>query len=874
MKSKLLMFLCACTLILKSQIPDLVWKRNFGGNNIDVVKCIRPTGDKGYIMAGTTNSTNILGHHGNSDIWIVKVDYAGEKQWEKCLGGSLDESNTDSIDNHLHIENTLDGGFIISTYSKSNDHDLTYNGGLADGWVVKLDNKGNIEWQKSFGGNSDDHLMAVKQLNDSSYVLIGRVWSQNNNYSSFPGNYWYLKLDSKGQKITEKGFRLYPNMNNLYDNLNCINISDDGGFVIGGEFMGDLLLAKMNSNMELQWEWVVAQGKDRVNEIINVKGGGYLSIAQAGYTTDDTTSFFIDNYHGGGDALVTKLRNDGSVEWQKAIGGSAFDAAYSGVETKDGGFIITGTTWSKNGDFPNNKGKGDMFLVKLSAKGDILWQRLIGQNHNEAIHSIIIDSEDDLVFAGISDAKDGDLFASNGKTDSWLFKMHQPKIAYKITGKVFNDENKNNLCDNNEIGLEGIKVFLDNEGTYSCTYTDSLGNYELFAYHTGQAKVEIEFPKHAELSNNGGFQYYMLPVANLNNNITEQNFALYFNPNKHDISVKVVPGPIRPGFNNYCFVIVKNEGYVLENNIECELSFDSILSFVSGDISVNASQGKLNFNLGSLKGRESKKFKFDFVSPPDADLINKKCVYNAFVPLLNDVDTTNNTDSFVVIITGSYDPNCKSSDGTEIVPNSKKINYVIQFQNTGTDTAFVIVVKDKLDTNLFDVRSIQLQASSHHYSFNIDTAGVAAWRFENILLPDSNTNEKESHGFISFSIQLKNLKKGDIIKNGAAIYFDYNLPIYTNIAEDTVVSPLSVKEHLIKDCKIYPNPTNGLISVRMDDFSMIDFIEIRNIQGALLEKTKISGYQAVFNLNQYERGIYLIQIYQNDKVLTAKVICQ
>lgn len=156
-------------------------------------------------------------------------------------------------------------------------------------------------------------------------------------------------------------------------------------------------------------------------------------------------------------------------------------------------------------------------------------------------------------------------------------------------------------------------------------------------------------------------------------------------------------------------------------------------------------------------------------------------------------------DIYCGIVTGSYDPNDKSgfpagvTDQHFIHPN-QSIEYVIRFQNSGTDTAFTVVVRDTLETDL-DIFSVRSGASSHNYSFRMFGPRVLEWTFNNIMLPDSNTNEAMSHGFLVFKVkQVKNLANGTNLRNTAQIYFDYNQAIVTNTEEHTVNDMLKFPE--------------------------------------------------------------------------------
>src|SRR5690606_16653903 len=117
---------------------------------------------------------------------------------------------------------------------------------------------------------------------------------------------------------------------------------------------------------------------------------------------------------------------------------------------------------------------------------------------------------------------------------------------------------------------------------------------------------------------------------------------------------------------------------------------------------------------------------------------------------------------------------------SHFISRNQKIDYLIQFQNTGTDTAFTVIIRDTLDTD-FNIFSVQSGVSSHPYTFRMYGPRVLEWKFSNILLPDSTTDEPGSHGYVIFSVdQNLNLVNGTELNNTADIYFDFNAPIITN----------------------------------------------------------------------------------------------
>ncbi len=175
-------------------------------------------------------------------------------------------------------------------------------------------------------------------------------------------------------------------------------------------------------------------------------------------------------------------------------------------------------------------------------------------------------------------------------------------------------------------------------------------------------------------------------------------------------------------------------------------------------------------------------------------------------------------DIFCTPVTSSYDPNDKTGFPTGLteqhfIQPNQQIQYAIRFQNTGNDTAFTVVVRDTLDTDL-NIFTVTPGVASHPYTFRMYGPSVLEWTFNNILLPDSNVNEMASHGFLTYHVeQNPNLPDGTQILNEADIYFDFNEPVITNQTLHTIFkgSPLTVgfkeKEADKNVLSIYPNPT-------------------------------------------------------------------
>jgi hypothetical protein len=203
------------------------WSRCLGGSGEDIAFSIQQTSDGGYIVAGQTTSTNgdVTGNHGGFyDCWVVKLDSRGEISWSKCLGGNRS-------DIAQSIRQTSDGGYIVAGRTTSTNGDVTGNHGGHDYWVVKLDSRGGISWSRCLGGKYTDIAQSIQQTNDGGYIVAGYSYSTDGDVTGNHGgyDYWVVKLDSRGEIEWQKCFG-----GSDYDNATTIRQTSDGGYVLAG----------------------------------------------------------------------------------------------------------------------------------------------------------------------------------------------------------------------------------------------------------------------------------------------------------------------------------------------------------------------------------------------------------------------------------------------------------------------------------------------------------------------------------------------------------------------------------------------------------------------------------------------------------------
>jgi uncharacterized repeat protein (TIGR01451 family) len=356
-----------------------------------------------------------------------------------------------------------------------------------------------------------------------------------------------------------------------------------------------------------------------------------------------------------------------------------------------------------------------------------------------------------------------------------------------ISGTKFDDVNGNGTRDTWEPGLSKWMISLDPEGL--ATLTDDNGDY---VFNDLEANTYIV----TEVLKQNWIQTCPPPpgsyVVELNPNqvVTEKDFGNSKFRDYRDLCVYVGGGRARAGFQKMYGISYQNMG-TLKVNGNLTLMLPPEVSHVesSDGGTYSAQDHMVTWDTGLLDpgfvGWHWTKVEI----PPALRLGTVLTSIARIMPVSNDVNPANNTDSEFQVVTGSYDPNDKQVMPEGWITVTDTLRYQINFQNVGTDTAFNVAVRDTLDANL-DITTLQSGASLHPYTFQI-TGRELAWTFSGIDLPDSNVNEPESHGFVTFKVQpMPELPVGTEIANRAAVYFDFNPPVITNTVINTILEAL------------------------------------------------------------------------------------
>jgi hypothetical protein len=420
----LCLFLFPCGInVIFAQASSIQWQKCLGGGYDDEALSIQQTNDSGFIVAGYTmsNNGNVSGNHGNFDYWVVKLNYLGNIQWQKCLGGTGDDYATS-------IQQTNDNGFIVAGYTESNNGDVSGNHGGYDCWVVKLDSYGDTLWTKCLGGTEWDYATSIQQTNDSGFIVAGYTKSNDGDVSGNHGDYdyWVVKLGSLGDIQWQKCLG-GTNTDFAYS----IQQTSDEGFIVAGETYSnngdvsvnhgytDFWVVKLNSLGTIQWQKCLGGSNiDGASSIQQTSDEGFI-VAGTTHSNDGDVS----GNHGGYDYWIVKLDSYGYIQWQKCLGGTNPDLAYSIQQTSDEGFIVAGYTQSYDCNVFGNHGYYDYWVVKLDSSGDIQWQKCLGGSNIDCASSIQQTSDEGFIVAGYAYSNNGDVSGNHGSFDYWVVKL-------------------------------------------------------------------------------------------------------------------------------------------------------------------------------------------------------------------------------------------------------------------------------------------------------------------------------------------------------------------------------------------------------------------------------------------------------------------
>ena len=418
-----------------AQTPPLQWATQYGGGNVDIPFTIKMTTDGGTIVGGYTDSkSGDVSPQPNRDfwdLWLVKLDKCGQIEWEKSLGGTGYESARDLVQ-------TSDGGYLVLGETNSTDGGVVAGfGGTKDIWLLKFSSNGILEWQKRFGGSGLDVGNHIELMKDGSCLIAASSTSNDGhitgNHSS--GTYTdgvLMKIDAAGNLAWSKCYGGTKN-EELFD-LEVIN-----GTIYASGFTnsvdGDIPPSQKNYDV-----WLLAIDAAGNKVMSKIYGGSQNDVAycmtkgadgsltMAGYTTSNDGD--VSGAKGSQDYWILNVSQKGKLNWQKVYGGTDAEYAKTILTDKDSSYIIGGVTYSDDGDASASLGEGDFLTLKLKPDGSLAWKKHWGGSGNDHMRALVRHpSKDEYYLAGDSDSGDGDFSNAQGDADFAVIKLKIPELS-------------------------------------------------------------------------------------------------------------------------------------------------------------------------------------------------------------------------------------------------------------------------------------------------------------------------------------------------------------------------------------------------------------------------------------------------------------
>ncbi len=446
-------------------------------------------------------------------------------EWQNCFGGT-------DMDEAYGIAQTADG-YIVAGSAKSNDGDVTIDHGGIDGWVIRLDQAGQMIWQKSYGGTNGDYLMDVFSTGNGNFLLAGMTASQNGTIEHNPypetWSYWFMKVDGEGNIIWQT-IAGGPNTNWLW----AAYPTADGGIIGVGEIYGaggdisahygaaDAWVVKLDANGLVEWDFTagtapmpnVASGIEYGNSVIQTSDGGYL-VAANGTVSLNGSLDCVPPPMTGALGILVKLDANGQHVWSRCYGGTTGHESILDVVEVEDGYVYTGIAASTDGDLagcglhnPNGDRPTDVWVAKIDFEGNMQWQHCYGGSGRDQGISIKAAAEDGLVVLGITPSHDGDIshnYGWQGKSNIWVLRLdeggqllHEACYGAAVATWV---STRNNLLvlNNNRIVVAGTTRSKahhppEHQGNVDCgnTHTGSLNNDDWWVFEIYDTTVYVQ----------------------------------------------------------------------------------------------------------------------------------------------------------------------------------------------------------------------------------------------------------------------------------------------------------------------------------------------------------------------------------------------
>ena len=873
-----------------SQNPyGLKWSNSYGESISETLNEITPTNDDGYILSGNSysnNETSLYGNHGQYDILLIKINNKGDVQWKKSYGGTKSEQ----INKILPLKD----GYILCGSSESSDGDIkALNKGFQDGWLIKIDFKGEIIWEKSFGSSFEDRFNDIIITSDNGFLIVGSTASHSETYpfQSLEDG-WVIKVDNSGVLLWEKKIgevssserfngivsssndeyllygvmsnysyyssdRIYPFVARIKQNGDLIwskSIStrcdysykiislDDNGFLLasstGDSSSKDGWCLKMNSDGTIAWEKTYGGNKNDEFKDLTQIAGGFLA---SGLTFSSNNNL---------DAWVVKFDYTGAVIWEKKFDYSNDDRFYKHAITSDNGVILVGSIGKKG------------LIIKLDALGNFQWRKNLSLNNGEYLRHLISNNDQSFILGGDTEIPNGEY----GDHNYWIVKIgiNSPPKDILLSNTTINE----NVIKGTQIGkLSTLDEDLDDTLTYSLAISDP--TFEIVG-NTLRTKAYLDY----EIKSN-----YLIQIQTKDgsgNAITKAfNISI---KNINDLVVKKTELK-----NPYCTSDKSGAISIDVGEYMPPLSFkwstgettQNISNISSGDYSVVINDGE-NMTLTD-----------SFKLAPLPIYGNTSICYVTSNGLFNEIHVDKGVDNYnvekYIIYREGYSTENYNKIGEIKSPENLFVDSLIN--NKTRSYGYKISMIDKCGNETIKSNShktIHLVVSrGPNNEINLFWSNYSGLYVESYSIYRQKNKENytlltripgSNNSYTDFTANaIDNFKYYVSFEKGNLCNIDINLKSMDiiEVKSNTVITEIhtSTKNLLFYDgVNIFPNPiTDNWVTIESDIFP--SEIKIVDTNGNIVIEKELKTYSSRINLERVVNGIYFIQMINKNKLI-------
>jgi uncharacterized repeat protein (TIGR01451 family) len=431
---------------------------------------------------------------------------------------------------------------------------------------------------------------------------------------------------------------------------------------------------------------------------------------------------------------------------------------------------------------------------------------------------------------------------------------------------MYMDSNSDCVFNAGDIPLTGRTVKLKlGAQVVSYAITDSAGDYELSAVAGVTYTVETSNSVLNTVCPASGIHTVStLPATNV-------DFAMVCPSAQFDVESRYTGGFVVPGVERTIYFKVQNNlctpvSGVSALNLGTDVTYvPSLSSYYTSPDSVVGNT--LYFSYSNLGINGQLDIRINVKGDTTLTVSDSVCMSLSSTPTAGDANAANNTINPCLEVRTSYDPNMKTVypsgvGATGDIKPDQTMLYTVHFQNTGNFMATNIYILDTIDDQVLDMSTLEIVEFSHAMELRVINNNLLKFSFNNIMLADSNSNEPESHGFVSFTIAQKPaLAEGTKIENTAGIFFDYNPPIITNTATNTINRFISVEEWGAADVAIlqaYPNPAMSELTLKLEVGVENAEVVLFDLNGRKVLERQING-EGRLSVSEIPAGIYMLQ---------------